>query len=528
MKPKGWKFLGALLVLAAVCLCAAQINHNLWLYGQPKFRDLDMELGQPVPEFSQFFTEYADPRLATQETELSQIDVTKTGVHSLTFRHGSKVETVTLTVHDTVAPTAVFHDMNAVAGQELRPEDFVSDVYDLSEVTVSFVEGAAVPASYGNAAVQVAVTDASGNTVTGVCRIFYDWMLDSYTMELGGTVTKGDLLMDPDRDGYLLDQTDLDAVNAAPVGTYTITSTEGEQSCSCVITVQDTTPPELVLKNVYYNVGDRVELEDFVVSATDLSGDVTVTLLTELDFTAEEPQTVQIQAADSSGNTTVAQTTLAVKTDFDPPIFYGMFTMSVAVGSDPDYSVGIYAYDEQDGYIGFTVEPMNVDTSRRGNYYVRYTAVDASGNTVTAYRRVAVSHDESDTNSLVVRASRTLSGDVLQIRDYVRDSIYYNYNDWGGGDPVWSGLQFRQGNCYVFANVLLRLLQEKGYTCQLIWVTDEESPHYWVLLYIDGVWRHIDATPGPAHMVYDLMTDEQRLETLSGRTWDRDNWPAAE
>lgn len=527
MKNWIWKLFGALLFLAVAGLCAAQIQYNLWLYEQPKFQSMTIELGEPVPEFALFQTEHADPKLAKQVTALADIDASQAGVHSLTFAHGSKVEEVTLTIQDTVAPTAVFHDINAVTGQELHPEDFVTDVYDLSGATVSFVSDV-TPTSYGDAAVEVAVTDANGNTITGTCQVYYVWMIDSFTMELGETVSKSDLLIDPEKDTNLLDQAELDAINAGPAGSYTVTSVDGDQSCSCVITVQDTTAPALELQEVKFFIGGTAALEDFVVSATDLSGDVTVELVTELNFEVVGIQTVVITATDMNGNVTTAETTLTIQADTVPPVFYGLWDMTIEKHSSPDYYSGVSAFDAQDGYVSFSVDASAVDTSRRGTYYAAYTAIDSSGNKVLAYRRVVVAHDAADTAALVSQVAATLSDDPLAIRNYVRNLIYYSYYDWGGGDPVWYGMTVKEGNCYVFATVLQRLLQEKGYTCQLIWVTDDYSPHYWVLINLNGVWRHIDATPATLHMRYDLMTDEQRLETLSGRTWDRSQWPPAE
>ena len=72
---------------------------------------------------------------------------------------------------------------------------------------------------------------------------------------------------------------------------------------------------------------------------------------------------------------------------------------------------------------------------------------------------------------------------------------------------------------------LQALLKEKGYATQLIWVTDKS--HYWNLVKIGGVWRHMDATPDSNHRKISIMTDEQRLSTLKGRDWDHSAWPAA-
>jgi hypothetical protein len=70
------------------------------------------------------------------------------------------------------------------------------------------------------------------------------------------------------------------------------------------------------------------------------------------------------------------------------------------------------------------------------------------------------------------------------------------------------------------------LLKYNGYSTQLIWTTCQT--HYWLLININGTWRHIDPTPSSVHSRFSLMTDEQRKSTLSGRDWDRDSWPACE
>ena len=37
----------------------------------------------------------------------------------------------------------------------------------------------------------------------------------------------------------------------------------------------------------------------------------------------------------------------------------------------------------------------------------------------------------------------------------------------------------------------------------------------------------MDSTPDRNHRKISIMNDEQRLSTLSGRTWDRSAWPAS-
>ena len=512
-----------LAVLALVALCGFRIYENKWLYDQPKFHNVTIELGQEIPAIDAFLTEYADPERVTLVTQ--EIDPSLVGQQKLTFRHISKEEQVTLTIQDTVAPTARFNDFNAVPGQELHPEDFVSEVYDLAETTVAFVRPPAEPESYGNYTVELVVSDVNGNAITQECHVFYVWMHESFSMELGDKAEPGDLLLAPDKDADLLDQAELDALNASPVGTYTVTTTDGDMSCSCQVTIVDTTAPVLVLKQVNFYLGGSATLEDFVSSATDLSGDVTLALMTELDFETPGIQTVQVSATDASGNVTVEETTLEILLDTTPPQMFGLGDMYVAKFADVDYYAGVSAYDTIDGYVDFAVDDSRVNVKQQGTYYAIYTTWDASGNSASFWRRVVVAHDSSDTDALVKSIAATLPADAEAIRDYVRYNIEYSYN-YGGGDPVWFGFTEWHGNCYVHAKTFQALLTEKGFTSRLIWVTDQT--HYWLQVYLNGKWVHMDATPSTRHGKYSIMNDEQRYETLSGRDWDRSQWPKCE
>ena len=145
-------------------------------------------------------------------------------------------------------------------------------------------------------------------------------------------------------------------------------------------------------------------------------------------------------------------------------------------------------------------------------------------NTTTVKRKITVNHSEEDVKALVKDIADQLSSDPEEIRDYVR-TIRYSTN-WGGDDPVWYGFTKGSGNCYVHAHCLKAIFDEKGIESQMIWVNNKT--HYWLIVKIGDVWRHIDATPTRGHMVYSLMTDEERAATLSGRNWDRDAWPACE
>lgn len=231
---------GKICVACLAFLLLAGMGFGGWLWWEyeqrPRFRDVTIELGQQLPDISAFLTEDANPQKAQMTTPQEQIDLSCTGEQTLEFTHGAKKETVTLTIVDTTAPTVAFLDVTVDIDTVLTPEDFIAEIVDYSETTVSFVQSPSQPESYGNATVELVVTDAHGNKTTERRHIYYVWMYPTYQMELGQQVTKADLLLNPEKDDGLLDQAHLDEINAAPVGEYTVISTDGDQSNQCVIT----------------------------------------------------------------------------------------------------------------------------------------------------------------------------------------------------------------------------------------------------------------------------------------------------
>lgn len=518
---------GILCIVAASLMvlgCAAAAANQLWYNAQPKFQDVTVELGTQQVPIERFFTRYAKPEKASFAVPLTQQQLAEAEDVPVTLRHGRQEETVVLHVVDTTAPVAEFVTKRTEpSGYVPVPEDFVVSISDLSPTTLSFAQQPQIPEDYRDVEVTVVVTDASGNTLEQVCVVSYSWMYDAVTLELGQQLTAEHILLEPQKADQLLDQSQLDSINEAGVGTYSVTCTSGGHTMTCEVTVQDTQAPTLELTAVDIYAGGRVKLEDFIVKSEDLSGPVELKLLTELERHTIGSYPVQIEARDCNGNAVIGQTVLNVVPDTTGPYIDGLTTMYVDKHSAPDYLTGVSAYDSKDGTCAVTVSDKDVDLTKAGTYYAVYTSADKSGNSTSAKRKIVVNHDAADTAALVASIAQQIGSDPESLRNYVREEIVYT-GSWGGDDPVWYGFTQWVGNCYVHNLCLRALLSYYGYETNLIWVTDES--HYWLQINLGGTWYHIDATPGPVHPRYSLMTDEQRLETLGGRVWDTTQWPA--
>lgn len=519
-KKKGW-----VAALVVVLVLAVGLG-GLWFWydRQPKFQDLTIELGTDSVRISDFMTKYALRSKVGFVSDPAQIDLNQVGDYQLTLRQWKEEETVTLRIQDTTAP-AVDFVTECVVFTNYVPvaSDFAQNIRDMSETSVYFLEEPVMPADYADAVATVVVEDAYGNRTQAECTLSYRWMPETYTLELGQELTPEDLLVDPEKDAQLLEQADLDRINKADIGDYEIVSATAAKSITCTVTVQDTLGPDLQLQEVQRKPGEEAELEDFVLSATDPSGEVQLRLMTQLRFDEEGAFPVTIEAEDVHGNVTSQETMLYVTTDMNPPVISGLDeALSVAKNGTVDYLDGVSAADEETGDCKVSYDASGVDVTTPGTYYVTYTAADEAGNVSTIKRAVEVQPDQEDIDALVKSIAADLSDDPEKLRNYVRDKLHYNSN-WGGENPVWYGFTNKAGNCYVHALCLKALYDEKGIESQLIWCTDKS--HYWLVVNINGRWLHIDPTPGEAHMRYSLMTDATRYATLGGRNWDRSAWP---
>ena len=522
LKTRGGKIGIAILAVVMILTLAGWGGYQYWLDQQPKFHDVTIELGESMPGIEAFLTEYAKAEKAELVTQ--DLDLTLVGQQPVVFAHNGKEETVTLTIQDTTAPKVEFLNVAATIQDVVEPEDLVTIVEEYSDYTVSFQLPDA-NGSYGDVTVQVVVTDAHGNATAGESVISYRWMRERIELELGQTLRRGMLFFGGIQEGVELDQAQIDAINASPVGEYTVVSSFENAVNECVVVVQDTTAPRMELQNVVIYLGETAVLEDFLVSATDISGDVEVRLVEPLPLEETGVYAITVEAEDIYGNISVKEVELQVIRDTTPPEFFGVRPLPVEKDSVPDYYADVYAIDDRDGEVYFRVDASRVDTSKAGTYYAEYTAQDSEGNLAYYRRQINVMHSSEDTAELALTIAATLSSDVEEIRDYVRNTIKYSY-EWGGDDPVWHGFTKKSGNCYVHALCFQALLRAKGYETMIIWV--EDQTHYWNMVKINGVWRHVDSTPDSVnHTRYSIMTDEMRYETLSGRDWNRSAWPEA-
>ena len=358
-------------------------------------------------------------------TSTSTVDTSIVGSYTVTYTaadaSGNEATTVTRTVNvvDTTAPVITITGDNPVTielGSTYTDEGATATDLsgDITVTSTSTVDTSIV----GSYTVTYTAADASGNEATTVTRTVN--VVDTtapvititgdnpVTIELGSTYTdEGATATDLSGD---ITVTSTSTVDTSIVGSYTVTYTAADASgneattVTRTVNVVDTTAPVITITGdnpVTIELGSTYTDEG--ATATDLSGDITVTSTSTVDTSVVGSYTVTYTAADASGNeaTTVTRTVNVVDTTAPVITITGDNPVTIELGSTYT-DAGATATDNYDTEISVTTTGF-VDSDTIGVYTLTYTATDSSGNTTTATRTVNV----VDTTAPVI----TLNGD---------------------------------------------------------------------------------------------------------------------
>lgn len=430
-----------LIVLAMVLFSPSNINDSL-----------TMEAGSTAVSANWFLKEHQGEQ-AEFVTDVSSIDLSVPGEYPLELRYEGKVYEVTLIVADSIAPEAVVQDVTRFSHQELKPEDFVVSVSDVSDVTVSLKE---LPdmTTEGAKPVVVVLTDAAGNTSEYEAELTV--FIDTGAPELSGVEPLytylgrepdylGGITVLDDQDEDLPVQVDAGKVDLNTVGTYEIT----------------------------YSVTDQ------------------------------------------AGFTTTEVTTLTVTNDNTPPAILGVHDISLYLGGTVSYRKGVQVTDDRDEAPKLEVDSTAVDLSKVGVYPLVYTARDLTGNETKLEVTVTVAEQPDsyvDEQSIYAKADELLKKIVKdgmtaeeQVRAIYRHVLYsYGYSghsdktDWLQG--AWVMMTDGKGDCFNYFALTKLLLERCGIPnidVRKVRNYETDSDHYWSLVSVDGgeTYYHLDATP---------------------------------
>lgn len=256
------------LLVLAVCL-AAPVIMDIFTE-KTETVTLTVEAGSPLPQAGAFLPQAEEPVEYTCDTAFVQMDVP--GEYSLSLSCGRTKYNAVLTVRDTVKPIGTAVDMTVSGGSEVKPESFVREINDVTDVTVHF-EQAPDTSVAGNQQVVLILTDLGGNTarleatltvvidtqapvITGV-KDLITYVGDSVAYRSGVSATD-------ETDGTLQVQVDSSAVDLSTPGVYTVIyratdAAKNETVQEAKVTVKEKQANHVPLETIYAAVDAQLK-----------------------------------------------------------------------------------------------------------------------------------------------------------------------------------------------------------------------------------------------------------------------------
>ncbi len=483
---------------------------------------LTLEAGENPPEQDRFLIRGVT---AEAETPITEDMMHHVGTYPIRFvaENGTEAES-RLIVVDTAAPQAKGIGILKLTPEETaEPEDFVTDVFDETDLTLTFVQAP----DYERRDVQpivVRLTDEGGNTLDVESALFISGVqphviearktaltMDDFENRQGQSITMGTFI--PDTPGnYVLDV----RINGVAE--------------TLVITVVDTTPPTLsetpIAEGTLYTKHAYAP-EDFF-EASDLSP-FTLTFADGVTFDAEGTCEIAVIAADAYGNETTARRTVTLSEDRNPPKLYGVINRTCYVGEPIAYLAEAFAEDDEDGRLAVQIE-SEVRLYEEGTYRVVYRAVDRSGNAVeqsctfTLIRRT-VTEEELRAIAKSIMAEITTPDMVdaeklLAIFEYVQGHVKYangvnhNYTDWR--KAAYDAYTQGTGDCFNIYSLTRALLDETDIeylSVERVKTYVRKTRHYWVHVNLGTGWYVFDPTWTPKHQFNCFMWTKAQCNT---------------
>lgn len=362
-------------------------------------------------------------------------------------------------------------------------------------------------------------------------------------VEAGTQVRARDFLKNADEEAVFTE--DSQAFDTAVPGEYRVKVKSGLFTHRCNLIVEDTVAPVAEAVTVRRKPGEAFGAEAFVANVTDATA-VTVSYVTEPDFSGSGRQTVRVILTDRGGNWTVLESELFLAPDYEQegpgepggqedvggaesedvlaPEILGAADLEYFIGDSISYRKNVTAVDDRDGEVELEVDASRVDLTKEGVYPVTYMARDAAGNlaqvtvnlTVTArmYSRQEVEDCADAVLEEIIGPDMNLEEKAWAVYSYVQNHIFY-INHSEKGDPIraaYEGLVDGRGDCYVYASTAKILLERAGVPNMDIRKRPAEVEHYWNLVDVGEGWQHFDTTPRSDNPVIFLWADGELAE----------------
>ena len=314
-------------------------------------------------------------------------------------------------------------------------------------------------------------------------------------------------------------------------GTYTIPiPDEKGKTHNLRLTVVDRVKPVVTPRHVYYALGMQLpKAEDFIgtIVETDTYEAYYEDPLPALSELGDYDVTFRVK--DASGNKTgVLHSIVTVIRDVEAPVFVRVPELSAYIGEAIAYRKGLYVTDNCCGDVDIAVDTSAVDPNTVGDYVVRYTATDASGNSSSAQTVIHIYATQITEVQLEERVDAVIRQIITPTMDneaklravysYIQSHISYvsdsDKSDWvrAAYDALFvSGV----GDCFNYFAAAKAFVRRLGLDYREIQRTPgaADGTHYWLMVNIgDSMtprWYHYDCTRMREGYDHSLLTEKQ-------------------
>lgn len=178
-------------------------------------------------------------------------------------------------------------------------------------------------------------------------------------------------------------------LNTGCKGTYNVVLKARAQEVPVKITVIDNLPPEVRTKDVKADMKRVLKPEDFINSIKDAQ-ETSVVFEAGQDLDKKGRSKISLIARDADGNSTKVIAQLHRSDDHTPPVIKGLESeYSVLLGKSLDCSK-IHIADDLDPEPKLSINTKEINTNEEGEYILKVSAKDASGNKKEEERVVKV------------------------------------------------------------------------------------------------------------------------------------------
>ncbi len=449
------------------------------------------------------------------------------GTYPVSIKIGRKIYTSDMIIVDTLAPTAKIVDKMVLKGEEITATAFVTDVFDATDVSVTFVNEPDT-SIIGDQKVKIRLEDTSGNSRQLEAVLTVLDVKSNVTVEAGSAmnISASDFIDNNSYNIVLL--TDLSMLDISKVTEHEILLSIDGREVNATIQVVDTTPPNAVFQNKEVWLNDFPQAEYFVVDITDASS-VTISYQTEPDFTQVGSYTATILLSDEYGNQTQGQVTYTVKQDTEAPVIHGTKDKRVYIGDAVAYKKNVTVTDNKDQNITFQVDSSEVNLKKEGIYNVIYSAVDSSGNKTTLTTTVTVEKFIVSEDMVYEKADEILNKIITEDMTKIEKAkaIYkwtkYHIAYTGDSDKsdwlkeAYLGITKGDGDCFTYFAVSQALLTRAGIDNMGVTRVGGKTHHYWNLVDCGSGWYHFDACPNKDGKDCFMLTDQEVADLTEER-----------